>query len=607
MNWAIEKKMIVGFTMAFIVVAGIGLLSYQNARRIVEANQWVVHTHEVLEKLGEALRKLQDVETGARGYIITGKTSYLEPYHAARNAVDQTLGEMKQLISDNPTQQRRIEQLERLVAVKLEMVDKMIALRREAGFEAAREMVLTDQGKRLMDEIRQLVKDIGSEEKTLLQSRHEASEQSKWDALLAFVALILVDLAFLSRIYYLIRGEMIERERREREVRQWAEQVQAAHSRLDAILVSMGEGLYQMDNEGKLVYLNPIGEQILGYRLDEIQGANVHELIHSRLPDGTDRPTERCPLVEVVKTGTPHRCSEDYFIRKDGSFLPVAYSSTPLLMNGQVHGAVLSFHDITERKEAEEKLKTFSEKLARSNRELQDFAHVASHDLQEPLRKVQAFGDRLKAKCGDLLTDDARDYLERMMNASKRMQTLINDLLTFSRVTTKAQPFVSVELDKITREVLSDLEVRIDQTSGRVEVDPLPNIEADPTQMRQLMQNLIGNALKFHRPETPPVIRVHAEIEETGGDQKGESKICRLTIEDNGIGFDEKYLDRIFTVFQRLHGRNEYEGSGVGLAVCRKIAERHHGRITAKSRPGEGATFIVTLPLTQPKGELSHA
>ena len=260
-----------------------------------------------------------------------------------------------------------------------------------------------------------------------------------------------------------------------------------------------------------------------------------------------------------------------------------------------------------ERKRAEDELKASAARLEQSNRELQDFASVASHDLQEPLRKIQAFGDRLKTKCAAELTDEGRDYLGRMQNAAGRMQTLINDLLTFSRVTTKTRPFTPVDLGQVAREVLADLEVRLAEVGGRVEVAELPDIDADPLQVRQLFQNLIGNALKFRRPEEPPVVRVSAEIvpaaEARAALTVPAAEACRIRVSDNGIGFDPKYLDRIFTVFQRLHGRDKYEGNGVGLAVCRRIAERHGGSITAESAPGLGATFVVTLPVRHPEGE----
>ena len=252
--------------------------------------------------------------------------------------------------------------------------------------------------------------------------------------------------------------------------------------------------------------------------------------------------------------------------------------------------------EIVERHERERQLSKTAADLKSSNRALQDFAYVASHDLQEPLRKIQAFGDRLQVKYAEELGEQGRDYLRRIQNAAERMQGLIKDLLAYSRITTKVQSFVATDLNVVAKEVLSDLETALEQTKGQVCLDRLPTIEADPLQMRQLLQNLIGNALKFHQPEQAPVIT----ISQQAADSKSMTK---LQIKDNGIGFDEKYLDRIFTPFQRLHGRSEYEGTGMGLAICRKIIERHGGWLTAKSAQGQGTTFTIFLPRVQPKNE----
>jgi PAS domain S-box-containing protein len=259
-----------------------------------------------------------------------------------------------------------------------------------------------------------------------------------------------------------------------------------------------------------------------------------------------------------------------------------------------------------ERRRAEERLQAFTAQLERSNRELQDFASVASHDLQEPLRKIQGFAGRLRARYAPALGDQGLDYLERMETAAERMRILIQDLLAFSRITTKAQPFAPVDLAQVARDVLSDLEGRIQQTKGEVHLDELPTLEADATQMRQLLQNLIGNALKFHQPEMAPLVKVHGQLFANGRvlarADRAHAQECCITVQDNGIGFDEKYRERIFQVFERLHGRGEYEGTGMGLAICRKIAERHGGRINAASTPGQGATFIVTLPIRHSEG-----
>jgi len=256
-----------------------------------------------------------------------------------------------------------------------------------------------------------------------------------------------------------------------------------------------------------------------------------------------------------------------------------------------------------QRQRAERALARQARELARSNDELEHFAHVASHDLQEPLRKILAFGDRLKVKCGPDLSGQGRDYLDRMQSAATRMQTLITDLLTFSQVTTKPRPFVPVDLSAVAQTIVSDLEVSVQRVGGTVQVDPLPTINADPIQMGQLLQNLIGNALKFHRNGQPPIVKVWGTLlqdqEYTAENGKRNPQQCRIYVEDNGIGFDETYLPQLFQPFQRLVGRGEYEGTGMGLSICKKIVERHGGDLTARSIPGQGTTFMITLPVQQ--------
>jgi len=317
---------------------------------------------------------------------------------------------------------------------------------------------------------------------------------------------------------------------------------------------------------------------------------------------------------KIIETGTPVINQEQFKgkIVGDKSSQKRWSVSTKVLWRddqGVVLGTVGVTRDVHEMKLAQEslrhsedKLRQFTVQLERSNRELQDFAYVASHDLQEPLRKIVVFGERLKEKNADKFAPESLDYLDRMQKAASRMQVLINDLLTFSRVTTKAQPFTSVNLAEVAGGVVEDLEGRIELVKGRVEVGALPAIDAEPVQMRQLLQNLIGNALKFRRPEEAPVVKVDAEL--IPDPAAPEKKLCRLTVSDNCIGFDEKYLDRIFNVFQRLHTRNEYEGTGMGLAIVRKIALYHGGDITAKSKPGEGSTFILTIPAAHPKPDV---
>lgn len=245
------------------------------------------------------------------------------------------------------------------------------------------------------------------------------------------------------------------------------------------------------------------------------------------------------------------------------------------------------------------KRKRAQEALARSNAELEEFAYIASHDLQAPLRKIQAFGERLESKYGEELGDRGLDYLDRMNSAGQRMRKLIDDLLNYSRVTTKAKPFERVDLNTVMEDVIADLQVRIEETDGHVEVSALPTIDADAVQMRRLLQNLVDNALKFHRESEAPLVKVYGEVMED------EVNVCQITVADNGIGFDRKYMAKVFAPFQRLHGQSEYEGTGMGMAICRKIAERHNGQIMADSEPDQGTTFTITLPVRQSQREAS--
>ncbi|MBU3023221.1 sensor histidine kinase [Aestuariibacter sp. A3R04] len=247
-----------------------------------------------------------------------------------------------------------------------------------------------------------------------------------------------------------------------------------------------------------------------------------------------------------------------------------------------------------------QELRLFADELARSNRELEDFAFVASHDLQEPLRKIRAFGNRLEAGYESVMDDRGKDFLKRMLNAAERMSMLISDLLAFSRVTTRGKNFTKVDLNDIFENVTSDLEIAVEESAATINISPCPVILGDKSQIEQLMLNLLSNALKFRKEELAPVIDVTVrppnEEELSGLLTRDLYDWITLTIEDNGIGFDQSFAEKIFAPFQRLHGRSEYKGTGIGLAVCRRIVERHNGQISAFSEPGKGTRFVITIP-----------
>ncbi len=392
------------------------------------------------------------------------------------------------------------------------------------------------------------------------------------------------------------------------------DEVKRSLQRFRLLTEAIPQMVWTADASGVVDHFNHRWLQYTGIDVAAMGTPEAEGVVH---PDDAANLAAR--WAEAVRDQPDHFTCEFRLRRRDGEYFWHLSSAVPLREHegdagetpsdsprpGRVVQWVGTTTDIHDQKLQAEFLERLvaerTAELQRSNRDLEQFAAVASHDLQEPLRKIQAFGDRLSRNSRELLGPKGLEDLDRIQFAATRMRRLIDDLLTFSRVTTKAQPFTPIDLNVVLHGVLSDLEVRIAQTSAHIEEATLPTIDADPAQMRQLLQNLIANALKFHRPGVPPVVRIGIESAEDL--PPGH---VRLFVADNGIGFDERYLDRIFQVFQRLHGRHEYEGTGIGLAICKKIVERHGGLITARSQPELGAVFLIDLPVHHPQAEEKH-
>jgi signal transduction histidine kinase len=392
------------------------------------------------------------------------------------------------------------------------------------------------------------------------------------------------------------RTDITELKRRETARIELSDELRTQYSRFNAALNNMIQGLCMFDADQRLIVCNERYLQMYGFSPEVVKpGVRLREIMEYSVALGNYRreDAERA-IAERPTTADKREQALLYQRLNDGRVIAVMHQP----MEGG--GSVATYEDVTQTVRAEEALRDYAGRLERSNRELQDFASIASHDLQEPLRKIEAFGDRLKAKCADDLGDLGRTYVDRMQDAATRMRCLINDLLTYSRVTTNARPFVAVDLGRIAAEVMSDLQVTIEQADASIELGGLPVVQADPTQMRQLLQNLLSNALKFRRRGVPPVVRINARLR--AHEDAACPQLCEVTVADNGIGFEPDHARRIFGIFQRLNGRDDYPGTGIGLATCRKILERHGGAITASGQAGKGATFVFTLPSTQTRG-----
>lgn len=467
-TWSIEKKTVVMLGLASTILVSLNALFYWNFIKQKETSDRVNHSQQTLQKLESVLSSLKDAETGQRGYLLTAQESYLEPYTTAIGRIDRDIAQLKRLTATNRSQQQQLASLEPLIRSKLAELKQTIDLKKNQSSAAAKQLVLTNQGKELMDRIRATIQQLQEQEQEQLRDWLKEKELDAHSGQWTFFLGVIFTLFAFYLVYRTVQQETSDRKQAEASFRQLNEQLEAK----------------------------------VQERTSELNETNAN-LLHS-------------------------------------------------------------------------------------NRELEQFAYVASHDLQEPLRAVNSYAQLIVRKYQGNLDAKADKYLGYIMDGATRMQQLIDDLLSFSRVGTQGKPLKPTDGEAVLSQVLDNLQIAIAQSHAVVTHDPLPTIMGDEIQLIQLLQNLISNAIKFRREE-PPKVHVSAEHRENE---------WIFSVRDNGIGMEPEYFDRIFMIFQRLHSRSEYPGTGIGLAVCKKIVERHRGRIWLESTPGVGTSFYFTIPQT---------
>lgn len=366
------------------------------------------------------------------------------------------------------------------------------------------------------------------------------------------------------------------------------------------------QALFLMNEQQCCTYMNPAAEEMIGFKLEEVQEKPLHYYIHHTHPDGRHFPIEDCPIDRALPT--KHQTQgEEIFIRKDGTFFPVSFIASPILRNGVPVGTVIEARDTTEEKRIqqelrdkenqamamlEQKVKERTLELEKSNYELLQFASVASHDLKEPVRKISIFSNMLKHNNREKFDFASIKHIDNIISSSKRMANLIDDLLDFSRLSQVEQKFQKVDLHKLLDRIVDDFEIEISSKGAVIQYAELPTICGVEFQLGQLFQNLVSNSLKFIHVERTPVVKVSAKII-----SDGKKDVARITYSDNGIGFSPAFNEKIFDVFERLHTKDQYQGTGVGLAIVKKIVSIHKGTIKAMGTENEGVVFEIHLPV----------
>lgn len=690
-----EAKLLAGFGLAFTTLIAVGIIQYRNIQALIEIDGLVAHTHAVLTELEAMYSDLQRAESGMRGYVATGQEPYLRLQGVGIADSAQHFRTLRSLAADNPRQQRNLDRLALLIGRKTTQILQLAALRRDQGFAAARRELRSEEGLRLMNEIRTLTDAMEAEEQGLLEARQAAGRTGARRTKAVSILGTLLALTFALAAGWITRHDALGRRRAEQALRR-----ASAYNR--SLIEASLDPLVTIAPDGKITDVNTATEKVTGRSRQELIGTDfsdyftepekaragyqqvfkegwVHDYeLELRCRDGRTTPvlynasvyrdergevvgvfaaardiSERKrievslrrasaynrslleasldPLVTIAPDGkisdvniatekvTGRSRQEligtdfsDYFTdpekaragyrqafregrvddyelevrHRGGHITPVVYNASVYSdESGEVIGVFAAARDITERKRAEGALKKYAADLARSNADLEQFAYVASHDLQEPLRTVASFTQLLAQRYRGKLGADAEDFIGYAVEGARRMQVLVNDLLAYSRVGTRGGELAPTRSEATLEAALANLKQSVEEAGATVSHDPLPTVLADETQLCQVFQNLVGNALKFRSSEPP---RVHISAQPADGQ-------WRFSVRDNGIGIDPQHAERIFVIFQRLHAASKYPGTGLGLAISKRIVERHGGRIWVESELGKGATFYFTM------------
>lgn len=569
--------------------------------REAETRTELVKDSYLLEKTFESVLKATlEMEAGLRGYVITGNEDVFANFQTAKQNLEVHLSECERLTSSDPTQKQNLSELSQLLDERKKLIQAMLKDKMENTISMVKLRLQIEEADGVMDDLRVVLRKMKSYERGNLErkERELASAIDNSEIVITIFGILPIIVGVGG--YLLVLRENNRKRRAEEEQQVTLEHLQISEARYRNLNESSLDAICIADENGQIISWNKSAETMFGYTREEILGKSITEIMPERYRQGHSSGMQRFKDTKISKhIGT---ILELEGLRKNGKVFPIELLLSHWNTNDTDFFSA-SIRDITVTRQQRDELNKLLLELERSNEDLQQFAYVASHDLQEPLRKIRAFGDRLNQVYGNDPDNMGEVYIERMQDGAARMQTLIQDLLAFSRVSRGTGDKTEVDLKEVMSEVCLDLELRINETEAIIELGELPVIrQANPTQMRQLFLNLMSNALKFKKSDTIPKITINSDIvlgsqldEELEGINE-RKKYHLITFQDNGIGFDQQYLDKIFTIFQRLHGRSKYEGTGIGLAVCKKICENHGGQLHAIGKLGVGAKFIVVLP-----------
>jgi PAS domain S-box-containing protein len=580
-----SRALMMGFVVALLVFCGVAWLNWHHISQMQETADWVNHTQTVREKLARLLLQLEDIQSGARGFVLAGDQVFLEPFHDAVVGVKGQFQEVRSLTRDNPEQQKESEMLEKLIDQEVAFAQRLVQVRQDTGFEPARQLVASGQGAVLMDDIRSVIAVMDAKERNLLEQRSLLARREARNAVIFTAVGTTLCFMVLGSVFTLMVQENRLRRKSQHELTASNRELAVALRANQLIMEHSLDVICTIDEEGKFVFLSAACERVWGYLPEELRGQKYIDLV---LPEDVAKTNE---AAASIMAGQRLRDFENRYRRKDGTVIPVVWSAT---WSQEDRLMFCVAHDVTKRKADEERilklnrdLQSRSNELESANKELEAFSYSVSHDLRAPLRHIHGYVEMLTSSASSQLSEKSLRYLKVITDASMEMGQLIDDLLAFSRMGRIEVHESVVSLNGCVQDTVRGLEMATKDRNIIWKVPPLPPVQGDAAMIKQVFSNLLGNAVKYSRQRDPAVIEIGQAGEEDG-------RII-FFVRDNGAGFDMKYGHKLFGVFQRLHRADEFEGTGIGLATVRRIISRHGGRTWAEGEKDKGATFYFTL------------
>lgn len=577
------------FVIAVFILLFLSSIAYKHNQDLNESSKLVMHTYEINIQLERLMSAIKDAETGQRGYIITRNSRFLTPYIYSRDKVNTSFITLKKLTADNQKQQKNLQKLFKLITQRFTSFENCFIYSNPQTYDKRKLDNHMFGGRILMDNIRFTVDEMNDIEKKYLQKRLKIYDQEISLSPVFSISLFLAALTFIILAYRQISKDIKRLVIYNKRL--------LISSRLMAESEIIGKfSTWQWDLDIDKIDYSDNQYRLLGFKPNEFvpEKDTILKFVHPDDKDAVEKSMEgiinnrQLPFI-YYKIVLPD--NEIRYFKSTGKLLTDQQGSKILLG--------INF-DITDEHLLNIELQERNKELEKSNQELASFNHVASHDLQEPLRKIQTFISRVSDADKAVLSDSAKDYITKIEVSAKRMRVLIDDLLLFSRTNTTKKEFIKSDLNELFENAKSELTEIIDEKKAVIKKSKLPKLEVIPYQVEQLFINLIGNSLKYSQPDVAPEIVIETEKVSSKDypnllDQNSK-KFYKISFSDNGMGFDPQFKETIFILFQRLHSKTDYPGTGIGLAICKKIVENHKGLITADSTLGQGSVFTVFLP-----------